>query len=178
MKISKLPLNVDEFKAMRDELAVSPEGGAAMFVIALKMFVANPAEGVKCMIMQREMKYLDQNSGPNSYMGYALGNSELSLVKNQIGKQKYIPDSYFAGAIPQNNYTIPENSFELDISTNPYSGNAESGSIKLFIRSSGADTARPVAMTRNDKGLWKVAEYSSLIVGIRKAANEELKDNL
>jgi len=35
MKIQGLPANVEEFKLMRDEVAKTPEGGAAMFIIAL-----------------------------------------------------------------------------------------------------------------------------------------------
>jgi hypothetical protein len=140
MKLSKLPVNADEFKAMRDQLAVTPEGGAAMFVAALKLFTVNAEEGIKCLVMQREINDLMQSSSPNSYMGYALNNSEFSLLKSQLAKQKYLPDSYFAGALPANNYTIPDGEAELEITTNPYSGDPESGKVKVFVRSSGADT--------------------------------------
>jgi hypothetical protein len=178
MKITRLPANADDFKTMRDEVAVTPEGGAAMFVIALKMYTENPEEGIKCLIMQKDIADLMQSNNAGSYKGYALNVSEFSLLKSQVGKQPYIPNSYFVGAKPENNYTIPEGNFELDIAANPYSGDPNSGKVKLFIRSYGADTSRPVAMVRNDKGLWKVKEYSSLIVGIRKMASEAPKDDL
>ncbi len=178
MKLPNLPRNAEEFKTLRDQLAVTPEGGAAMFVAALKLYSSNPEEGIKCLVMQRDINDLMQTSGANSYMGYALNNSEFSLLKSQLSKQKYLPDSYFTGALPANNYTVPPGEAGLEITTNPYSGDPESGKVKVFVRSSGADTPRPVAMSRNDKGLWKVKEYSSLIVGIRKAASEERQDNL
>jgi hypothetical protein len=178
MKITKLPTNIDEFKVLRDELAITPEGGAAMFVIALKLFVEDPQLGLSCLIMQREINDLTASNAPGSYMGYMLNASEFSLMKSQLAKQPYIPASYFVGTTPQNSYSIPTGGFEMDITTNPYSGDPNSGKVKLFIRSSGADMSRPVAMVRNDKGLWKVKEYSSLIVGIKKSASEERQDNL
>ncbi len=178
MKISTFPKNAEEFKLLRDTVAVTPEGGAAMFVIAMKMWVSNPAEGIKCMIMQREINDLQPQNGAESYMGYSLGSSEYSLFRSQINHQPYLPDSYIAGAVPGNNYQDADIDLEFEITSNPYSGDPSSGKFKVFIRSSGADSPRPVTMVRNDKGLWKVKEYSSLIVGIRNAQKEERSDDL
>lgn len=178
MKLPRFPLNADDFKALRDEVAGTPEGGAAAFIVALKLFSDNPEEGIQCLIMQREINDLVQSNQAQAYKGYSLSSSELSLLKSQLNRQKYIPDSYFMGATPENNYAVPEGSWEFDITTNPYSGDPNSGKVKLFVRSSGADTARPVQMMRNEQGIWKVKEYSSLIVGIRKAAQETRQDNL
>lgn len=47
---------------------------------------------------------------------------------------------------------------------------------KMFVYSTGADTPRPVALTRNDKGLWKGVEWSSLEVGIRASATNRTDD--
>lgn len=178
MKISSIPSNAEAFKTMRDQIAVTPEGGAAMFVLALKMWISNPNEGIKCLIMQREINDLQASNAADSYSGYALGASEFSLTKSQLSRQPYIPSSYFVGATPSNNYQHAEADLELEITSNPYSGDLNAGKFKVFVKSSGADSPRPVMMVRNDKGLWKVKEYSSLIVGIRKSANEERKDDL
>ncbi len=37
----------------------------------------------------------------------------------------------------------------------------------MYLWSTGADTPRPIALERNDKGLWKAFEWSSLEVDVR-----------
>jgi len=118
------------------------------------------------------------SGGEDSYSGYALPGCELSLIKTQLCRQPYIPDSYFVGTSPENDYRIDEGNLQLDITTNPYSGDPSSGKFKVFVRSSGADSARPVQLQRNNKGIWKVKEFTSLIVGIRETANGTRQDNL
>ena len=44
------------------------------------------------------------------------------------------------------------------------------GQAKFFVRCGGADTPRPVTLARNNAGLWKVIEFSSLTVGVRPTA--------
>lgn len=178
MKIKGLPTNVEEFKLMRDEVAKTPEGGAAMFIIALKIYSGHPSEGLKCLIVQREINDLHVSGGEDSYSGYAMPGCELSLIKTQLCRQPYIPDSYFVGTSPENDYKINEGDLQFDITTNPYSGDPSTGKVKVFVRSSGADTARPVQMQRNTKGIWKVKELTSLIVGIRETANDTRQASL
>lgn len=178
MKISRLPSNVEEFKVLRDQIAMTPEGGAAMFILALKIYAGHASEGLKCLIVQRDINDLVVSGEEDSYSGYALPGCELSLIRAQLSRQPYIPDSYFVGATPENDYKTPLDEMQFDISTNPYSGNPASGKLKVFVRSGGADTARPVQLNRNAKGIWKVAEYSSLILGVRKAQSELRQDDL
>jgi len=49
VKINKIPSSVEEFVEMRNEIAKTPEGGAAMFLLALKMYIDNP----KCILTIR-----------------------------------------------------------------------------------------------------------------------------
>lgn len=178
MKISGFPTNIEEFKMLRDQAAMTPEGGAAMFIIALKMYAENPHEGLKCLIIQREINDLIVSGEEDSYAGYALPGCELSLIKTQLCRQPYIPNSYIMGTTAENDYKIPEGELQFDISINPYSGNPDSGKLKVFVRSTGADTARPVQVSRNSKGIWKATEYSSLIVGVRTANRALRQDDL
>ena len=41
---------------------------------------------------------------------------------------------------------------------------------KVFVWSSGADSPRPLTLIKNNRGLWKATNWSSLTVGIRPPA--------
>ena len=47
VKIQKLPSTVQEFVELRNSIALTPLGGAAMFIIALKLQVEKPEIGKK-----------------------------------------------------------------------------------------------------------------------------------
>lgn len=61
----------------------------------------------------------------------------------QNEKYKFIGKSYFKGANPNNDYT-PE-SYEIEVMRNPYS-EVEGGYLRLFLKSGGADSQRPVTL--------------------------------
>jgi hypothetical protein len=178
VQIDRMPTSVEEFKTLRDRIATTPEGGAAAFVIALKMYFDNPQVGIQCVIMQCHLPTLSQGDGPNSYGGYTLGNSDHGTLKTQRERSPWVMNSYFPGATSENNYQMPTGAFQMNLSTNNYSGNANEGTLKVFIKSSGADSPRPVTMVRNDRGVWKATMWSSLVVGCRPPANQRAVDDL
>jgi hypothetical protein len=53
-----------------------------------------------------------------------------------------------------------------DATSNPHNGNTDTKA-KVFVTSSGADTARPIHLLKNDKGFWKANNWSSLVVGVK-----------
>jgi hypothetical protein len=91
--------------------------------------------------------------------------STTRLAVEQLGRAPWIADSYFSGATPENGYTPPREKV-VSMSTNPYSGTREEGSVKYFVQCSGADSPRPVTVRRREDGSWYPWEWSSLIVGI------------
>lgn len=88
--------------------------------------------------------------------------------------KSYIWRSYVKGTSPANKYEVADvNSFEIDTYYQPNEEPTEdSTSVRMFIRSSGADSARPIKLKKDTRGQWRVNEYSSLCVGIRKPASE------
>jgi hypothetical protein len=88
----------------------------------------------------------------------------------QVGSRSYIPRSYIQGTTPRNGYRLPEAPYRFEFAHNPYSGDEASGAYKVFLVSSGADSARPVSLRRKEGGLWKAWEWSSLLVGVRPPA--------
>lgn len=105
----------------------------------------------------------------STYKSYALMRADFERLCRFNPPNEYIARSYVAGTTPDNGYEIPENS-SICVKFRPQEdmvGSIESGDYKVFIWCSGADTARPLRLKRNVKGLWKVYEFSSLTVGIR-----------
>lgn len=173
VEIDNVPQSIEAFTEMRNNIATTPQGGAAMFILALKIYTENPELGEKCLIVMVDKGVRREN--PNGYKGYTLLNTDMNLIRRQLAKQQYIPKSYISGATPDNAYEV-NLPYMFKFSVNRYSGTVESGNIKLFVACSGASTPRPIRMKINSSGIWKASEWSSLVVGIRKPTNEDIDD--
>ena len=161
--IEKMPESVDEFVAMRDKIADTPEGGATMFIIALKLYNDVPEIGEQCLVIVADRSRLVQGT---TYKGFSLTKTDMNSINRQLGQYPYVVNSYFKGVSPENGYThrFPT---QIDFSSNAYSGSKEEGNFKVFVKCYGADNSRPIRTIRNDKGIWKASEWSSIIMGIR-----------
>ncbi len=170
--IEKLPEDIDGFLALRDKIARTPQGGAAIMIIALIIYTRDKALGSQCLTIAVDSSRLSEG---DTYKGYSLRANDLELIDSQLGSKPYIAYSYINGTTPQKGYRLPDKKLKMSFSTNDYSGNMEEGELKVFVKCSGADSVRPVKMKINSKGLWKAVEWSSLILGVK----EPLKsDNL
>ena len=164
VKIKKLPKTIEDFVEMRNDIATTPEGGAAMFMIALKMYIDNPDLAEKCFVAIVDRNLLREG---NVYKGYKLLNSDMSLIKSQMKNDKLIPNSYIKGATTKNHYKV-KLPYVYEFSSNKYSGSIEKGDFKLFVACSGASSPRPIRMKKNNRGIWKTSSWSSVLVGIAK----------
>ncbi|MBN2890328.1 MAG: hypothetical protein JXL97_00540 [Bacteroidales bacterium] len=173
VEIKKMPTTIDEFLEMRDNIANTPEGGATMFIIALKIYQENPELGAQCLVISADRTRLQSGS---VYKGFQLMPNDFSRIKSQLSQYPYVVNSYFKGATPENGYTFNFPT-QMDFSSNDYSGSVEEGDFKVFVQCYGADNPRPIRLIRNDKGYWKAKEWSSIIMGIRKPV-EEIDDDL
>lgn len=153
--LNKLAVSFDDFSASLTEYNSTPEGAVAACILALKILAGNNEEG--------EMAIMLLN--PETSQG------TIRLAGRQLEKSPWIINSYFNGSSPDNGYKIDEPAV-ISMSTNPYSGSSEEGSLKLFVDCSGSDSPRPVTTKRNDDGTWYASEWSSLIVGIREPFDE------
>lgn len=175
VEIDELPQSVEAFIALRDRVAEMPQGGAAMMVVALLMYVEDENVGRQCLAIAVDREKLSE--GPRGYEGWQLRASDIWLLHSQIKDKPYIARSYVEGAMPDNGYRLPEPPYVFEFSDNPHSGNPETGTYKVFITSSGASSPRPVTVKRNDEGIWKTYEWSTLIVGVQEP-DEEVSDDL
>lgn len=164
VKIKKIPNTIEEFVSMRNKIATSPEGGAAMFMLALKMYIDRPELGKKCFVAIVDRNLLREG---NVYKGYKLLNTDMSLIESQMRNDKLIPNSYIKGSSPGNHYAV-KLPYVYEFSSNKYSGSIEDGDFKLFVACSGASSPRPIRMKKNNRGIWKTSNWSSVLVGIKK----------
>lgn len=161
--IKQLPKSVDEFIKFRNEIATTPEGGITVFMTALKVYQTNKELGGKFLVLSVDKKSLREG---NTYKGYSLFKQDIQLINNQLAKYPYVLNSYFEGTSPKNAYKakLP---YKMKFSSNTYCGDPKTGKYKLFVACSGADSPRPVHIKKNDKGIWKVSNWNSLLVGVK-----------
>lgn len=85
----------------------------------------------------------------------------------QNDKYSFIGKSYFVGAVPGNDYN-PSIPYEIDVTENDYSDDAE-GYKRLFLKSGGADSIRPITLRLAKDGNYYVwsDSYMGLLSDIR-----------
>ena len=146
-----LPESLAEFQALPEAALDSPFQTAALTVCALCAYAADRAVGTEMLNFIR---------GPRP-----LSNHEISFLNDRFRDgQYYIPFSYFAGAIPENDYT-PDEPFTLTVTSTAVSDDTP-GYKKLFVTSGGADSPRVIMLRMRGDGKWFLWEQY-LLPGIR-----------
>jgi hypothetical protein len=176
ISIDKIPDSIEEFTEMRDEIAGTPEGGAAMFIVAMNKYVEDEDLGIQFFTLILDMYHLRKTSSKPNVKGYA-PNVMFNEFLRRIKSKPYLPASYISGTSPENKYELPEAPYKIEISRNPYSVVKEGERIKVFVECSGADSARPITLQKNSNDIWKAYEFSSMSLGIREP-EEEVIDEL
>ena len=165
VSIGNLPGTMEEFLELRDAISGDPEGGAALFVAAMAVYVENPELGLDMFTVALDRSQLIEKA--QGYRGFAPGGSLLSYIRDYLKPRPYLAASYINGTSPENGYTLPSGSLTVTCSQNPHSLQ-KNGDIKVFVACSGADSPRPIILRRNNRGVWKAVNFNSLFVGIRK----------
>ncbi|MCW7492654.1 hypothetical protein ND861_09030 [Leptospira sp. 2 VSF19] len=164
VSIPSEPTTVEEFKSLQSKLASTPEGGAAMLVLAISIYGKNPELGTKAVVLSVLSKNRQKSTKPSAVDGMDLGNGDKYLL-GQLDKYKMLSNGYWKGAEPANGYT-PSSPLTVETFTNPYSGEESAGKLKLFVATRGASSFRPVSLEKDADGLWRAKEMSSLFVGM------------
>ncbi len=159
--VDKLPATTDEFIKLRDSLASTPEGGAVVMIVATQIYVKDKKTGMECITIALDNSQLGKG---NVYKGFQPGGSFNFLIK-QLDSRPYVPWAYVEGATAENGYQVAA-PYKYVLSRNRFSGEESSGTVKVFVNTFGVNP-RPLTMKRNDKGVWKVQEASSIFVAVR-----------
>ena len=173
--ISSIPSSAEAFIQMRDSLATTPEGGAAMLIVALMGFSKSETLGMQFLTLALDQRNVGTGS---AYKGYAPSSSIMYHV-NRLNRQNvwwYTPFAYVAGATADNNYKVSA-PYKVVTSRNKYSGEESSGKVKVFVNVHGFGP-RPITVARNDKGIWKAYECSSVFVNVPAPASASTSDPL
>jgi hypothetical protein len=175
--VPKIPETLEAFIDLRDQLAHSPEGGAVMMVLAFLLAAEDPQGrlGRDALTLAVDRSRLVPSS--EGYKGWDLSIRDARRIEEQFTSQPWAPLSYFLRTAPERGYVLPDPPYRLSICRNPYSGTASEGRVKVFVMCSGAASPRPVTLARNDRGLWKAVEWSSLTMGVVPPV-ESLADEL
>lgn len=172
VKIDKMPSNIDEFLELRDKIANTPEGGAAIFLISLITFVENHDLGRQMFVIAIDQSLLVSG---NVYRGYALPNTmNRHLRRMAESHRKHIPYAYITGTSSKDGYkaSLP---YTFIFSHNPYTKSSD-GTMRILAECTGAASPRPIRMKENDKGIWKALEFSSMFLDVVRPEERQVDD--
>ncbi len=156
-----LPNNLAELMRLPGSDLTDPYSVAAFLVAALNVY---PTNREACFEMLNYLK------GPRP-----LTPSDQQFIRDRFMDGKgYVTRSYFNGSSPDNDYTpsIPYtiNVMELVHSRDQYN----EGYLKLFMRSSGADSERYLVLRHKPStNQWFVWEFAGILVGIRQPKSSD-----
>ena len=155
---NNLPKTLAELKTLPEAALKTPEGTAALTIAALCVY---PENKDACLEM------LDYLRGPRPLSPF-----ERQFIRDRFMDGKdYIPRSYFAGAVPGNDYT-PSQPYTLTF-TDSAATFAEDGYKRLDVRSGGADSPRQITLRlKPSTGQWFLWEQM-LLAGIRIPTSQD-----
>lgn len=157
--ISKSPGTLAEFEALASGLRQTPQGVCALFLCAIGLFDKNRADGIQAMDILR---------GPRPMAPY-----DIQFLGDRLRGKAYLPLAYFEGATPENGYA-PRQPYTLNVLPDPRPQDVEEGYVRLFLKTAGADSPRPIKLRcKPSTGEWFLWEYSSILSGIRIPAPED-----
>ena len=148
---SSVPATFAEFSALPQTDLSKPENTCAMFLLALNLYTKDKDAGVEAVNLLR---------GPRP-----LSNYDIQFLRDRLRDKAYLPLAYFDGATPENTYT-PSQPLTLQVLTDPRPQDVEDGYLRVFLKTAGADSPRPIKLRRKGEN-WYLWEYSSILSGIR-----------
>ncbi|MDF1513906.1 MAG: hypothetical protein P1S60_08865 [Anaerolineae bacterium] len=166
IEIDAIPRTLEEFLTMRGKLAATPEGGAVVALVALLLYAQAPDSELAMQALTIAVDQSRLRETADGYRGWAILAIDLQRVQRQLRDRPWTPQSYILETDPKQGYQLPQPPYQFEVSDNVHSGNPDEGIYKVFVRSSGAASPRPVTMKRNNRGIWKALEWSSLLMGI------------
>ncbi len=150
-----LPESLAQMQALPEAALTDPFQAAALTVCALCAYAADRAIGTEMLNWLR---------GPRP-----LSNYDISFLNDRFSEGHHVPFSYFAGAVPGNDYT-PTVPFTLTFEAGPYA-DANPGYKKLHVHSGGADAPREVVLRQTSDGRWLLWDQF-LLMSIREPKSD------
>ncbi len=162
--LSSMPNTLDEFIALQNQIANTPQGAVAMMILAMRIYQKDTVVGRMCLTATSTDPLVSDSTAQGSYGGKIINSASISRLTENMKSYPFLPLIYFDGASPTNSYTPSGPPYILRMFTNPYSyasGGDGLVRIKLYVETLGADSARP-ATVKKVGDIYKITEYSSL----------------
>ena len=154
--LNTLPATLSEFEALPRG---TTEEVCAAFLCALNLYIKDKDAGVAAMNLLR---------GPRPMVPY-----DVQFLRDRLRGKEYLPLAYFEGATPENGY-VPRQPYTLNVQSDPRPQDVEEGYIRVFLKTAGADSPRPMKLRcKPSTGEWFLWEYSSILSGIRIPAAQD-----
>jgi hypothetical protein len=154
-----------KFKAAWEKDAGDPYHSIMYYLIAALNIEkdADLADAMMTVVVSKR----DSMESSKSPSGLKLGKSAKYYI-GQFQDDKNIARSYL-GANWKDDYSFDKNNLVMTVTRDQ---KVDDKTRKIFIESGGADSPRPATVARNKHGQWKLTNYGSLCVGVRKPASE------
>ncbi len=138
---SELPSTLEELTRLKEYALTTPHETAALTVLAMHGYTLNQQNGIAM---------INALKGPQELSAY-----DKQFLKDRLVGKEYLPSSYIQGSSPENGYT-PNKPYTITVYENPYSYQEE-GYARLLMKSSGADTERPIVLRKKGEQwfLWE-----------------------
>lgn len=147
VSFADIPTGLAGLRALPEAALSEPWQAAALLIPALCLWPANQAAA---------SEMLNWLKGPQP-----LSPREIQFINDRLRGKEYLPSSYFEGAAPENGYK-PTKPYTVTINAARNSFD-ESGYAKLYLRSGGADSPRPVQLRQKaSTGEWFLWEQMLL----------------
>jgi hypothetical protein len=159
---AELPKTLEEFQARVVAEASDPQKAVKLFFDGIFIYLSGEKDLGKLCIMEMS-RYKEWNE------------SQHRMLMERMRTQPYIYRSYAEGATPQNKYEMNPQDYKLVFSgepnMKPFDDKPQGDYCKLFVKSGGADSPRPITLQRNSAGQYKVYDFSSINLGVRPPAS-------
>lgn len=151
-----LPKNYSEFRDRCQAACQTPEGAAKMYFDAVFCYM-DKAKRSEASKMLRFIMHADANWERSPYYS-------TFVERLRDKRHHHIFRSFAEGTSPENDYGMSPESYQLMIGECV----PEQGYVRLFLYSSGSDSARPIWVKQYDDGLWYVINNAGTYSGVRE----------
>ena len=159
VNIGAMPASLDEFKTKDGADLKDANKVIALTILALCAYPVNK---------EMSIEMLNYLKGPTPLSPY-----DKQFLADRFSGKDYLAISFLKGATPENNYT-PTEPYIVDVYKTSHSEDMiGEGYLQLFVKSGGADNARPIRLRKKPStGEWFLWEYF-VLSGIREPKSSD-----
>jgi hypothetical protein len=181
--VDKIPGSLDEFKNFRDRLAVTPQGGIAVYLTAQIIMIDRPELGEQCLILCLDQSRLNKSGSSSkrpAVEGWTLGGSEIFMLNSSgfVNDKKYAAKSFVSGTKTADAYSLPVLPWTFIIRVHSFQdrdpliwkGHASTSCHDLGYV--------PLHVKKNNRGIWKMFNSSSFYSGCIDPPAKQAEDDL